>query len=130
MGDASVWETSGGIRAAVEATMIEETLRKLEERLGGAEGLDETRKRELLALVNALKEEVRGLSQTHREEAGSIAGFAQLSAYEATRKRPDPALVGLSLEGLKRAVAAFETSHPRLVQTVNHISQILANLGI
>ncbi|MGA4644987.1 DUF4404 family protein [Limisphaera sp. 4302-co] len=110
--------------------MIEETLRRIEERLSRAEGLDEDRRRELLDLLRTLKQEVHGLARTHQEAAGSIAGFAQMSAYEATRKTRDPKLVGLSLQGLKAAVQSFEGSHPRLVQTVNHISQILANLGI
>lgn len=110
--------------------MIDETLGKIEERLQHAPGLEERQRQELLDLVRELKQEVHGLSHAHREEAGSIVGFAQLSTFEATRAQPDPKLVRISLDGLKAAVERFETSHPRLVRVVNHISQMLANLGI
>ena len=36
----------------------------------------------------------------------------------------------LSLEGLTSSVEGFEATHPRLVQIVNSISTILANMGI
>ncbi|MCS7089280.1 MAG: DUF4404 family protein [Verrucomicrobiota bacterium] len=110
--------------------MMDETLGKLEQRLQHAPGMDPNQREELLELVRELRREVQGLSQTHQDEANSIAGFAQLSAFEATKERPNPRLVKISLEGLKAAVEQFESSHPRLVRVVNHISQMLANLGI
>jgi len=110
--------------------MIDETIRKIEEQVRQATGVERERKEELLGLVQELRREVQHLSRTHDEAARSIAGFAQVSAHEATRTQPDPRLLKLSLDGLKVSVEKFEQSHPRLVQVVNHISQMLANLGI
>ena len=41
-----------------------------------------------------------------------------------------PELLKLSLEGLSASVQQFETSHPRLVETVNAISLMLSNSGL
>ena len=110
--------------------MIEDTISKIEARIAGREHLDETRRQELLDLVRHLKVEVDGLARTHKEEAQSIAQFAELSTQEATRDHQNPELRDISLKGLNTSVAGFEGSHPRLVQVVNTISHTLANLGI
>jgi hypothetical protein len=110
--------------------MIEETIGKIETRIQGAETIREDRRRELLQLLGTLKTEVAELSKTHNEQAQSIAGFAEVSAHEATRAEPDPELLKLSLEGLGVSVSGFERSHPRLIQIVSAITNTLSNLGI
>lgn len=110
--------------------MIEDTIGKIEARIQGAETISEDRRRELLQLMGTLKSEVANLSKTHEEQAESIAGFAEVSAHEATRTEQNPALLKLSLQGLGSSVSEFEKSHPRLVQIVNAISNTLSNLGI
>ncbi len=110
--------------------MIEDTIGKIESELQSAESIKEERRRELLELLARLKSEVAELSKTNREQAQSIAGFTQVSTYEATRAEQNPRLLKLSLEGLDSSVKELEESHPRLVQVVNAISQTLSNLGI
>ena len=110
--------------------MIEDTIGKIEARIKGAEAIKEERRRELLQLLATLKSEVADLSKTNGEQAQSIAGFAELSAHEATRREQNPQLLELSLQGLRSSVNEVEESHPRLVQVVNTISQTLSNLGI
>ena len=110
--------------------MINETIGKIEARIASVESLSDTRKRELQELLATLKTEVGDLSHTHREQAQSIAGFAEVSAHEATRAEPNPQLLKLSLEGLSSSVHGFEQSHPELARVVNTISQTLSNLGI
>ena len=110
--------------------MIEDTVGKIESRIESAGAISPERKQELLQLLGTLKSEVAELSKTHGEEAQSIAGFTEISAHEATRTEQNPTLLKLSLEGLSRSVAGFEKSHPRLVQIVNTISNMLSNLGI
>ena len=110
--------------------MIEDTIGKIEARVQGAEAIKEERRQELLQLLGTLKSEVAELSKTHGEQAQSIAGFAEVSAHEATRTEQDPELLKLSLEGMSSSVRGFEESHPRLVQIVNAISSTLSNLGI
>jgi len=110
--------------------MIEKTISEIEAQIGGAEAVSAERKQELLKLLGTLKTEVAELSKTHSEQADSIAGFAKVSAHEATRANQNPQLRELSNQGLVSSVAGFEQSHPKLVQIVNRISQTLSDLGI
>ena len=110
--------------------MIEDTIGEIEARIQGADTIKEDRRQELLGLLGTLKAEVARLSQTHSEQAQSIAGFTQISAHEATRAEQNPELLKLSLDGLGSSVRGFEQSHPQLVRIVNAISSTLSNLGI
>jgi Mg2+ and Co2+ transporter CorA len=111
-------------------TMNEKTIDEIEARIRGADSISDDRKRELLRLLGTLKSEVGALEKTHDEQARSIAGFAQLSAHEATRTEQNPQLRELSIQGLRSSVEGFEKSHPQLVAIVNTISNTLSNLGI
>lgn len=110
--------------------MIEKTISEIEAKIGGTDSVDAGQKQELLKLLGTLKTEVAALSKTHGEQADSIAGFAQLSAHEATRVDQNPQLRELSNQGLLSSVEGFEQSHPKLVQIVNRISKTLSDLGI
>lgn len=110
--------------------MIKDTLAKIEARLQNADAITPDKRRELQELLAKLKSEVAGLSETHSEQAESIAGFTEISAHEATREKQNPKLLELSLDGLTSSVEEFEKSHPQLVQVVNAISNALSNLGI
>ncbi|MCX6904611.1 MAG: DUF4404 family protein [Verrucomicrobia bacterium] len=110
--------------------MIQETIEKLAASIQEHAAVRSENKAELLQLLDQLKSEVGELEKTDAEQARSIAGFAAVSAHEATRARPDAKLLELSLSGLSHSVAEFEETHPRLVQVVNSISNALSNLGI
>jgi len=110
--------------------MIEDTIGEIEAKIRDAGAVSEDRKRELLQLLGQLKSEVGTLAKTHDEQAESIAGFAQISAHEATRTSQNPQSLQHSLQGLKSSVDGFEQSHPHLVRVVNAISNTLSNLGI
>lgn len=110
--------------------MIDDTIAKIEARLKSSDAIPEEKRRELQQLLATLKSEVSKLSQTHAEQAQSIAGFTEVSAHEATREPQNPQLLNLSLRGLTSSVEEFEKSHPKLVQIVNSISNTLSNLGI
>ena len=110
--------------------MIEDTVGKIEAKIRAADSIQDDKKRELLQLLGTLKSEVGKLSETHGEQAESIAGFTRVSAHEAIRSEQNPELLELSLKGLSSSVEGFEKSHPRLVQIVNAVSNTLSNLGI
>lgn len=110
--------------------MIQDTINKIEGQLSGNTQLSPEKRTELLTLLNTLKEEIGHLSQTHADEARSIAGFAAVSAHEATRSEVNPDLLEPSLSGLAHSVRGLEATHPRLVQVVNSICTTLSNLGI
>ena len=110
--------------------MIEDTIGKIEARIQSADAIKDDRRQELLELLGTLKAEVAKLSETHTEQAESIAGFTERSAQEATRSEQNPQLLKLSIQGLNSSVGEFEKSHPQLVRIVNAISHTLSNLGI
>jgi Mg2+ and Co2+ transporter CorA len=109
--------------------MIDDTIREIERQIQSSTIRDE-RRQELLKLLETLRTEVSNISETHAEQAESIAGFARVSAHEAFREEQDPKLRELSIEGFRSSVEGFEKSHPQLVQIVNSISHTLSNLGI
>jgi hypothetical protein len=110
--------------------MLNDTISQIEAKLRDAAALKPGQREELLALLATLKAEVAGLSQTHADEARSIAGYAGVSAHEAMREPKNETLLEHSVEGLRASVTGFEKSHPRLVDIVNRIATTLSNLGI
>lgn len=110
--------------------MLNDTISKIETKLQNSNSISDKQREELLGLLSTLKGEIAGLSRTHDEQAQSIAGFAEVSAHEATREEKNPELLNLSVQGLSSSVEGFENSHPRLVALVNRISTTLSNMGI
>ena len=110
--------------------MLKTTIDRIEDKIQHGTAISEENRRELLQLLSTLKEEVDGLPETQSEEAESITQFTQISTHEATRQEKNPQLLQLSIEGLQSSVNGFETSHPRLSETVNSICHILSNMGI
>jgi hypothetical protein len=110
--------------------MIDDIIEKIEAKIQNASSIKDENKVELLSLLKNLRSEVSELSETHAEHAESIASFTELSTHEATREVKNPQLLQLATKGLTTSVEEFEISHPKLVQIVNSICSILANLGI
>lgn len=110
--------------------MIDDTLAKLEHRIRHLNAIPDERKAELSALFADLRTEVAKLSQAKPDQAESITRFAELSTHESTRSATNEELQKLSLDGLAASVKGFEVSHPKLVDNVNAICHVLANLGI
>jgi hypothetical protein len=92
--------------------------------------VDEQKKAELQDHLSTLHAELGKLARTDAEGAKTVAGFAELSAHEATRAKPNPELLRISVTGLQRSVQEFEQTHPRLVQIVGSLSAILSNVGL
>jgi len=110
--------------------MAQNTIEKIEEKIRQNSALAEESKTELLSLLATLKPAMTELSQTQAEHAESIAGFMERSTHEAMRRQKNPTLHRLAIEGLSASVKGFEASHPQLVETVNYIAHVLANMGI
>jgi hypothetical protein len=109
--------------------MLEETLTRLAAEMEQA-SVSPEQKAELLTLLAKLREQVALIAKTNEDQAKSIAGFAQVSAHEATRPSQRPELLRLSLAGLEKSVDEFKTTHPRLVEIVGSLSSSLSNLGL
>jgi hypothetical protein len=110
--------------------MVGKTLKKIETKIRDGNRLSEKDKSELLRLLASLKSEITELSKTRHEEAESIAGFMERSTHEASRRTKNPELLKVSIDGLSASVKGFEASHPMLVESVNDICTVLANMGI
>ncbi len=110
--------------------MVGKTLKKIETKIRNGKHLSEKDKSELLRLLTSLKSEITEFSKTRHEEAESIAGFIERSAHEASRRTKNPELLKVSIDGLSASVKGFEASHPMLVESVNDICTVLANMGI
>ncbi len=110
--------------------MLKETLAKIEISIKKMRSGKGDKKEELLRLLATLKAEIEQLSETHSEHAQSIAGFASIAAHEAARKQKASGLQRLSLNDLASSAEGFETSHPKLVETINHFCSLLASIGI
>lgn len=110
--------------------MEKDTLGNIEEKIRSNEILNSEKKSELLGLIEKLKKEISELSESKSEHAESIVGFMERTTHETTRKQKNQKLVDLSIDGLSASVKEFEVSHPKLVEYVNNISSMLANMGI
>ena len=110
--------------------MIEEHIQKTESAVKTAENISADKKAELLGLVAKLRSALEDVSETHHEDAQSIARFAEAAAHEAIRTKKKPKLLKTASHGLKQSVEEFEASHPELVARVNEFATLLANLGL
>jgi hypothetical protein len=110
--------------------MVQKTIEKIEEKIRTNNSLTLQNKTELLNLLEALKPEITKLSEAQSEHAESIAGFVERSAHEATRHEKNTTLLKIASDGLSASVKGFESSHPKLVETVNYIAIALSNIGL
>ena len=108
--------------------MIEERMQRTESAVKTAENISADQKAELLGLLARLKSALGKVE--YREDAESIARFAEASVHEATRKKKKPNVLEAALHGLKQSVEEFEASHPELVTTVNQFATLLADMGL
>jgi hypothetical protein len=108
--------------------MLEERIQKTESVVKTAENISADQKAELLSLLARLKSALGKVE--YREDAESIARFAEASVHEATRKKKKANVLEAALHGLKQSVEEFEASHPELVALVTEITTVLANMGL
>ena len=83
-----------------------------------------------LVKIKALKAELKKLEAEHAAKAGSVAGFADAAAHEASRTPRSPKRVKLALEGLADAAQELEATHPKVAAAVAEICRELSSLGI
>jgi ABC-type transporter Mla subunit MlaD len=110
--------------------MIEEQIEKTKSAIESAGNIPADKKAELLGLLSKLKPAIAKASQTHQDDAHTIARLVEASAQETIRAEKKPERIkGLSHE-LKRSVDNFEASHPELVAFVTKYTALLSALGI
>jgi prefoldin subunit 5 len=110
--------------------MIEEHIEKTKSAIESAENIPADRKAELLDLLSKLKPAIAKVSETHHEDARSIARLVEASAKETIRAEKKPEHTNRLLRELKRSVENFETSHPELTAFVTQYTTFLSAFGI
>jgi len=110
--------------------MTDERIEKTKSAVESAGNIAADKKAELLDLLSKLKPAIAKVSQTHHEDAQSIARLVQASAHETIRAQKKPERIKRLLHELKQSVENFEASHPQLVAFVTKYSALLSALGI
>jgi len=110
--------------------MINNTMDKIEGKIKNSIHITDENKDEYLKMIETLRQEISELSETEKDQAETITGFAGVTAHEATKNEQNPELIKISVDGLKTSIEGFEVSNPRLVSIVNSFCSLLSNLGI
>ena len=110
--------------------MTDEHIEKTKSAVESAGNIPADKKAELLDLLSKLKPAIAKVSQTHHDDAQSIARLVEASARETIRARKEPEPIKRLLRELKQSVEKFEASHPELVAFVTQYSAFLSALGI
>jgi prefoldin subunit 5 len=110
--------------------MSDERIEKTKAAVDAAGHIPAEKKAALSAALSKLKPALAQISQTHHEDAQDIAQLIEASTHEATRAKKEPELLRAALNRLKESVEKFESSHPELVQRVNGVATVLAEMGI
>lgn len=110
--------------------MTDEHIEKTKSAIEAAENIPADRKAELLDLLSKLKPAIAKVSETHHEDARSIARLLEASAHETIRAEKKPEQRKRLLHELKESVERFEASHPQFAAFVTQYSTLLSALGI
>jgi prefoldin subunit 5 len=110
--------------------MTDEHIEKTKSSIEAAENIPADRKAELLDLLSKLKPAIAKVSETHHDDAKSIARLVEASAHETIRAEKKPEHTHKLLHELKQSVENFEASHPELAASVGKYSTLLSALGI
>jgi hypothetical protein len=109
--------------------MTDEHIEKTKAAIASAENIPADRKAELLDLLSKLKPAIAKVSETHHEDAKSIARLVEASAHETIRAEKKPEHTNRLLHELKQSAENFEASHPELAAFVGKYSTLLSALG-
>jgi prefoldin subunit 5 len=109
--------------------MTDEHIEKTKSAIESAENIPADRKAELLDLLSKLKPAIAKVSETHHEDAKSIARLVEASAHETIRPEKKPEHTNRILHELKQSAENFEASHPQLAEFVGKYSTLLSALG-
>jgi hypothetical protein len=110
--------------------MALEQLRHLEARIHETSELNPQQKEELLRLISEVKEAMAAFPNPRERHAPGREPMPDTAAAETTRPDTPQHPVRGAMDDVSASVEAFEAAHPELVNTVNQISTLLANMGI
>lgn len=107
---------------------MKNTLQEIREKLLADSSISKEKKDELLGMIDDLNTEMGSVES--EEHAENIASHVKRSADEVTKEDKDSDLIEKAIGDLKDSVTEFEVSHPKLFESVNNLSAMLASMGI
>jgi hypothetical protein len=110
--------------------MALDRLGHLEARIQETHELSPQQKEELLRLVSELKEAMAAFPTSPEAHAPGREPVPDTAEAETPRQDTPQHPLRSAMDDVSTSVEAFEASHPELVNTVNQISMLLANMGI
>ncbi len=111
--------------------MIEDTIKRIEKRIGSAQSISEEAREELLGLVEELKQEASELPQdVPTDDVQSALSLAEISAHESSRGERDSPLKEQAFGALQTSIKELEASHPRIAEMIARMSHVLSRMGI
>lgn len=108
---------------------MEDTIKRIEQRLNDS-AIAPAEKQKLLELVGSLRKELEQIPQEKRDEAGSVAEFAEVAASQALKENKNPALVEHASEGVNKAMEGMAQDYPSLTRVVGQFCDFLSSMGI
>jgi hypothetical protein len=110
--------------------MALDRLAQLEARIHESHELSPQQREELLRLVSELKEAMAAFPTTAEAHAPSRTHVTDSAAAKTDQQDTPQHPLRSAMDDVSASVEAFEASHPELVNAVNQISTLLANMGI
>lgn len=107
---------------------MKNTIQDIKDKLSKDSSISEEKKAELLGMLDSLEGEMGNVGSNEHVE--NISGHIMRSADEVTKEEKDPDMIEKAIGDLKESVTEFEVSHPKLFESVNNISAMLASMGI
>ncbi|MCM8525365.1 MAG: DUF4404 family protein [Lentisphaeraceae bacterium] len=101
--------------------MIEDKLKKIEERISQSENMSDENKTSVLQLLQELKSEINESSQNVEKD---------LKQNISDIDDEDEGIIKSAFNEINNTLSEFEESHPKLVQIVNSICTQLSNSGL
>lgn|GEM_PF-4260204 len=109
--------------------MALETLERMKKRIAQSDGIAGDDKAALADLLAELEAEIEHLPEDHHDHMKTVAGFAELSALEASKTDTDEDLLHHALDGMRKAAERFGENHPKVVRVVSDVAKTVGRMG-
>jgi hypothetical protein len=117
MGDK--FNLSGDFRGAI--LNIKSTLTNVQQSIGEIPSTDESTKKELESLVEAMKQALEAAPADKQEEAQAVAESAKMLVDTAKAEKPNRTMIEITGEGLKKAAQNLAEVMPSVVSIATQI---------
>jgi ElaB/YqjD/DUF883 family membrane-anchored ribosome-binding protein len=118
---------SGDFRGA--NVNVKSTLTNVSQTVGALPNAEEAVKAELQSLLTQLNDALQEAGKERPKEAEAVAQQAGMLVETATKEHPNPVMVNINAEGLKRAAETLASITPAVLTIVTQIIATILKLG-